>query len=55
MAGKKKSGLSKVDSWTSNGYGLATSQKLTPAQKESARKINAEIAAKKGKPKPKSK
>ena len=42
---KHESECNGIDSWTSNGYGLATSEKLTPTQKESARRINAEIAA----------
>ena len=53
---RKNSGLGSVDSWTSNGYGVETSQKLTPKQKETARQINADVSAKKGsKPKPKAK
>lgn len=56
MAGKRKdSGLGLVDSWTSNGYGIATTHKLTPEEKETARRINAEVASKKGKPKAKKK
>lgn len=52
---RKNTGLGSVDSWTSNGYGVATTAKLTPEQKETARRINAEVTAKKGKPKAKKK
>lgn len=45
MAGKKKN--MGIDRWTSNGYGI-TVNKPTPEQKETARQINAEVAAKKG-------